>query len=412
MLLLFVAFFTVILVVGAYAMDQGLWLARRSHVQGAADAAARSGAQAQLPGPSAGAPCDVAGDTADANLVPVAAPGSCASAANCAPLQSAGTGLPSTEVKLSQTTTALFSRAFGILGIDVQAKSTACYGSITELIESRAAQDVPVRRGMPFVLVNRTAGAANANANNCFDAAGQLRLGRACTILGAIDAPPTPAPGMPRTRAFWLSPGAASCRRPGSVPAGQVKQQTRDGNEFDCQTNTAGGACTGLNCVRALSANTDVSNDLQNRLSRATNCDRGPDSASFQAAFGFANGRPAAALGPAPDLGTDPSATTYVQNDCFDNPRIVVLPIVGNISNGETDRAVLGFATVYLLGCTDQSAPLNGSVSRPTCNVPNGNPGRQYELRGVPVHVYYATGVPGGIVKPVNNAPLTIQTVD
>jgi hypothetical protein len=177
---------------------------------------------------------------------------------------------------------------------------------------------------------------------------------------------------------------------------------------------------------------------MEDRLANAnnkSNCaslEGGEPAQSFQNAFGNGDGASGLAPDPPPLGGSAPSGHVYVQNDCYGNPRIVVLPIVSGGDDDLSDQPMRGFATVYITGCYDQANP--GTVAaRETndCSESGGNgPGQErqwrirrcdgpnpdddcfWEIRAIPVHVFVTAGALGGISTPTSNGPLTIQTVE
>ncbi|HYM14897.1 MAG TPA: hypothetical protein VEZ14_05010, partial [Dehalococcoidia bacterium] len=186
MLLLFVAIFSVILMLGAFAVDQGLWLAKRRVSQKDADVAARGGAIALLisatapqgdPAGSSTGGCDAGSAVAGANLV---AGGNvdCTQAAHCL---TNSDGMPSVAVTIHRPVLGLFSRLplvnQGISGvIDTAASATACIGTTTRLA---IGADAP--QAAPIVLDQR-----DTDPNSCFSNA-QLVYGKECVVFGTAD---------------------------------------------------------------------------------------------------------------------------------------------------------------------------------------------------------------------------------
>jgi hypothetical protein len=201
-------------------------------------------------------------------------------------------------------------------------------------------------------------------------------------------------------------------------------------------TNCPSGTVRTTSCVRTETVDDDdegsqedVFDSVDDRLDDATHCS-GPNSASFTAAFEDADGRQSAESDHAPPVFPGGQSSSrqrvYVQNNCFDNPRIVMLPIVTGGSDGSNGRRVRGFATVYLTGCYVKSQPVtepNPSAQNKDCDDFDDDPedcndpddrtdGCDYEIRGVPIHLYVSDGSLGGMTAPRTSAPVTIQVVE
>jgi hypothetical protein len=203
----------------------------------------------------------------------------------------------------------------------------------------------------------------------------------------------------------------------------------------------------------------EVLDEMEDRLDRNINCSNEsgePNDSSFQNAFGNGAGTSGLALDPPPlkepSAAAAPRDHVYVQNDCFNNPRIVVMPVAG------ASGAVQGFATIYITGCYDLNDPADQIVEpNPRGETEECNDARDWDdddddcdddddddcrrcrrgddddddnddrccrgddddderceewvVRGIPVHVFITDGAMGGITPPGPNAPLTIQTV-
>jgi hypothetical protein len=235
------------------------------------------------------------------------------------------------------------------------------------------------------------------------------------------------------------------------------------GVELRCTINTGTGCSGTSSCINTEHINLDINQedvleDMRQRLVQDTHCaipeDPSAPEQAFQEAFGNGDGDPSTAPAPPALGGTATPSHVYVQNDCYDNPRIVVLPIVSSSRDDPTrSEPVLGFATVYITGCyLDNNAgtaearesntcgeddcwfngdpgdvndsrpddcldlcpgacPPSGSNADDRCFIPNPHTGCFVEIRAIPVHMFIIEGSLGGITAPTNNAPLTIQTV-
>lgn len=421
---LFVIMFTVLLAISAYAIDQGFWYGRATVHQRNADVIARSAAFAML---GAQNPVTQANNIAGDNQIdPVGVE-----------LVSCPGGASGVRVTVERDAPSLFSRFFDIANISIAADSTACAGTsnMVELQESDFWQSGDdLERGLPFVLVR--------GVGDCFTG-NNLRIGQECTIWNrlAFDAP---GPGN-FERLLWRTGGGGQCL--GSQPP--VRWRTDNAQElFRCRAlpSNANG-CPGnsaqdaLECVRtrfvpATDDNwqEDIFEEIDDRLDQDVDC-AGADSYSFRQAFSTVDG-----ADPAPPPISNASASTvYVQDNCFNNPRVAILPIINSTGSDGTGRPVVGFAAVYLTGCYFESGdPTTASSAESrTCNnsnapddpTPNCNSNRRdereviecYELRGIPIRIYLPDE---GSVSPSSmqqnpfgamsdtSRPLTILTVE
>lgn len=141
MLILFVVFFSALLAVAVFAVDQGVWLGKRRVAQKDADTAARGGAMAYLQGLAYGSAAAVAESeaekTADKNGVDIS--GTTATSFTASPDCQTfrgdippSIGVPSIHVAINSPTKSLFGRIFGIDELtDLGAQATACVGIAT-----------------------------------------------------------------------------------------------------------------------------------------------------------------------------------------------------------------------------------------------------------------------------------------
>lgn len=394
-LVLFVVLFTVVLAFAAYAIDQGLWYGKRNLAQKSADLAARSAAIALFDDNED--PFDLAELVAEEN----GAEDIAVFGGDC-PDESTGV-----RVDVESPTRSLFSVFHGITGIEIGARSTACAGTTT------AVDLLSPIQGMSILLR-----ANDSGARSCFSG-GNLRLGRECVIYRSLD---FNAQGNAERLIF--RPNADDCRGP-SAPNDSSFDATV---EFTCK-RISGSSCgggnplRGIECVRthnidSVSAQRTVLGRIDARLGLGAVC------TSFQDSLGNADGFADNAPLPQAIPGGSSSVTdhVYVQNGCFNNPRIAILPIVASGAGGTV--GVTGLAAVYITGCYDEASPLNESLPSSqresemrTCDLPPGGflgdiALSRMELRGIPIRLYMpaeAVGDLDDIDEP--NLPLTIQTV-
>jgi hypothetical protein len=430
-LVLFAILFTVILVIAGFAIDQGFWYGERRVVQKDADLAARAGALAYMTSLTNTSGAEAA--ARDAAVANGASPGDLtvlSHALSCTTPDGTVSGAPQVEVRIEKTTRGLFTSLPLVSddtdGIEIGARSVACAGGVRTLEvdnSNNPSSSQNTLKAIPIVLRSDAGG-----PGSCFSG-GALRLGQECVIWGALR-------GYPESRRIGYSdPGSGGndCRGSGNP---DLHDDTEDGIDFTC-TVTTGSSCDDDVCVRIETVDNDDEGEqedlfqgMNHRLEDDTDCDsiEGGDTneASFQNAFGNADGDPSIAPDP-PALGGSGTANhVWVQNDCFDNPRIVVLPIITGGSNGSGSRPVRGFAVVYLTGCyeTGDTSSISqrereecedngGDEHEPEdCDDPDdANDACFVEVRGIPVRVFASRESIGDIASPSVNSLLTIQTV-
>jgi hypothetical protein len=294
----------------------------------------------------------------------------------------------------------------------VQARSVACVGTVGGLYAANGNDDNDdnVLKGLPFLLQRNAGG-----PRSCFSGQ-QLVFGSECTIYGR-------ASGF---RTVWAGDDDDECG--GNYSSNQLDNDIRNGFPFTCE----------IGDDLDIDANNesdfyDAIDAMEQRLDDNTDCDTiengDTNEASFQNAFGNADGTGGLAPDPPPLGGSASPNHVYIQNDCFDNPRIAMLPIIpGNSSSGGDD--VAGFALVYITGCYRPSENPSPSTRQTeecdeaenwveACDNVGSNPflqwvcdfARQYEVRAIPIRFFASHEALGAIGAANNNAPLTIQTV-
>jgi len=409
-LILFVLVFTVFLVLAAFAVDQGFWYGRQGVAQGQASVAARDGA-AQL--------LSSTGNSAEARTAAAAlarANGVASGDVSFAPPAcDTGAGL---RVDVHDSAPGLFSSlplvsGTATSGVSIDTTSTACVGA-AEMLRAQQPQ------GLPIALNENYSG-----SGSCFFSDGQLRLGHECAIFRSHHSNGAP----------FGKPAADRCL--GSFSSWSVDNNIEDGIGFTCKTNSSGGCGDPNHCVDTGSTSSDtvvnnIFDGMHDRLRRSTSCaslESGEPPASFQNAFGNADGDPGLAPDP-PALGGSAGNANhvYIQNDCYNNPRVVVMPITEGASG---DVHVTGFATMYLTGCHKVNEPPSspGEAESNHCHGvgpwecggwPWGWNWDCWQIRAIPIRLYVPDSDGSAVVSSVGdmktpsdkNAPLTIQTVD
>jgi hypothetical protein len=433
-LILFVVMSTLIFALAAFAIDQGYWYGRRREVQNTADASARAGAIAQLgrptgscvpSSPACALPCREAALTAIENWLDVS--NQCDDGPTETDFNDLGaSGGPSgsrcVEAVIDDIGASMFSSLFGVISIDIGARAIACAGTV-RAIETFAGNEGP--DGVAVVM-------GPTGNRDCFSG-NSLRVGFECVVWGAMD-----ESGQQHNRLLWTD--EEDCAGVINGSAAQISSGVawKCDQEDDDEVET-----TEINDVADGGMNQDdVLFAFRTRLNNTTTCDfvefgAGPPQ-SFRNAFARGDGLANAPSVPPPAfLGGGSSRTSiYVQNDCFDNPRIVVMPITFDNGASGGDKDVDGFAIVYLTGCYDRGASIaepNPAAETNTCSgatlpsptseddnrecddAPGYTPSAfcRVEIRGVPLRVFITRGAIGDLGAITNpNFPLTIQTVE
>lgn len=402
-LILFVALFTVILVLGAFAIDQGLWLNHQRIAQKDADAAARAGAAKYLANLSdpmavfseadAGARAIATANGADMSLgsAPTFAPDCDASTSNTCGRTScpvaSGTpiaGAPSFEIAVPRPAPGLFVRALG--GGDaneIGAKSTACIGSPLEVSPAEV-------EGIPLEIRSD-----EPDATDCFP--GGVATGYQCSVkLSAVS-------GVPR--GLFIVPDPTQCEGSGGGGADTIADGVVSGIDYSCSISD-GGPCTSDTCVNPMAGvvGNKILTAFGDRLARTNTC----AADDFESTFNYGDGtfpvlHPPGLSDPVNTSppGTDPVNTLYATKDCF-SPRTAMIIL----SSGDGTH-VNGFAGIYIVGCFADDAPLTNVLNN--CDGAGIPPGHAV-LRLVIVRLMLTDSSVGGIGPPLENAPVVIQT--
>jgi hypothetical protein len=392
---LFVVFFTIFLALAGYAIDQNFFFGRRRVAQRDADAAARGGALAYMRdvnAPDFAAAAARAEEVASSNT-PDGPPLDAATGAGNCPLPGGATipDAPSLRVEVEQTAPSLFLRAFGVSSIDVSARATACVGAVTDLRWDDATND-PNGDAINILLDE-----SDVNPGGCFEG-GTLVYGRECIIFAAHTLPD----GHPRLIAGYDPGDIDDCFQGDTVPGGI--NGIEDGVAFTCSVGDAIDSET----PNPPGHHQQVIGSMRNRIQSGSGCSHEALAAddSFQNALGNGDGGfgeaplPVALGGPATDY-------VYVQNDCFDHPRVVLLPVTD-----DGGASISGWTAVFILGCFDLTVPISPGAATTNDCPPGGGPAEDKDVRGIPIRIFVTEGAIGDIDSTGNPAPLTIQTVE
>ena len=402
-LLLFVALFSVILAMGAFALDQGFWLSRHRQTQASADAAARAGALAWFaPVPAAGpAACDTAeraaAEVAEDNGFDVTLTGTgctgphsdtqIVSSSNC---PGVGNDRRSMSVTLGQDLPSFFSGAFGIGGNDSSAGSVACVGTIRTFkpIDNGFEEYLPI-----YIQTDDNTGSPpdRRPEPSCLDSSGDIRFNVDCVIVKAQAPLPvaTPPPDFPHRTGLFREPDDDECRASsGGFDTGWIE----DGIDFTCRLHTSG-SCNDSVCVRTTSFPTSASQHRSLIDAFEERLDDTPGSCEdFDEVF--------------TRLQTTPSSSAVYAQRCASG-RAAIIAIVAPGSGSE--RQVKGFAMAYIVGCFDQR---NGSNWDDDCDVPSSQV-EHYEVRARLLRAYVPGADAGdlGVMTISSSNPNTIYTI-
>ncbi len=432
-LVLFVALFSVLLVLAAFSIDQGLWLNHRRIAQKDADAAARAGAAQYLKDvadPDWGA-ASAAGlamakhngafeDDLSAYTAPTFTPTDCEnndSDFTCArtycQLEGGGIieGAPSIEIGVPRPAPGLFIGALGGGNADdIGAKSTACVGSVTTIGPGGTG-------AIPVELFNTD---YDVTKNECFSGPppsppaeeSNARVGMQCVIKTA--AQNTGPKGG--DRGFFRA-DMPSDQCDGEGGASDIRAAIEDGLNFTCSIDTDNVCSLTVptqDCVDDEPGNVGSTIGSWNtRLTGAGAIEQTCGGGTFKETFTYADGSaiPSSKVGP-PGLNNppntvngnaDPPGTVYAQKACT-NPRVAFI-----VLSDSSGTRVKGFAGIFIVGCFDErNTVLTNTLN--TCS--GGDPGGHKEVRAVLLRLILTDGAVGGIGDPTQNttSPLAIQT--
>jgi len=417
-LLLFVGLFSVVLILGAYAIDQGFWYGRHRHTQVAADAAARAGAFRFLndiddDSAAMNSACIAAREVAGLNNIDVTSDSTCpVTGADAETRFNAnddcfnwGDNIRSVTAQVNVPTGALFGKVFGLLSVDIGARSEACVGAVRKMVTAEApgvageAIPVAIRYGV-------------SDSEDCVNS-GNLVLGSHCSLVTDRN----------NDDVTFERPTSGTCE--GTSGSGPIHDAIRDGIDFTCDADASCSGPTSLGCVeeRSISASTLI-DAFHDRLARGNSCGGAgggnsiSDSAlrpEFRAAFAKAGGQPwsgGSSAGPASLGGTSNTDTVYRQNPCF-SPRVAM-----TVLTDDDTEEVEGYATVFILGCSWPSIRIDRftvipSGSDKNCNLPGNLPGDEMDevhVRAILVRTYIPDGQ-GRLGDVDESLALTLQTV-
>ncbi len=361
MLILFVAIFSVILMMGAFALDQGLAYGKHGLAQGNADSASRAGAYGcvvsmSVDGVSPSNACNSdaeleAQKNATENQVSagdVKTGPSPLGGNNSCPGDNSN-DFPSMTVEVDKTSPSLFSKLWRLGDFTAKSIATTCVGAVSEVRPTNSLDEIPV-------WFSDTYNSNDPNDNYCGDPSRDDVAGEPCVIYsthgGALD-----SAGL-----FTRGNGNSTCgpTNDGGVVAGIE------------------GGLTGYDCSVGLRIDDESVNDnsvldaFENRLTGADTCSnsslsRTAFSATMNAVGNLANDGPDFVLDKSQyptNADDDEDWTVYQQRGCA-SPRLVLVPLVD--STGSRHKRIVGFTALYILGCYPDSDGRSATTTMNDC---------------------------------------------
>lgn len=411
-IVLFVAFFSIMLLLAGFAIDQGNWLNHRRDAQKDADSAARIGAAYLVTALEdhsiSGAESTNATNHIKAGIDRNTGPGSLAgvtiNAATCPTSESGNIqNVASVEVVAHRPAGGLFTALFNIDDTSAQnigARATTCAGT-AQTLHAQSIEGIPLALVRPSsTLLGQTGSNQYAcpqstcpRQKDCFEnsATGGLILGRECVIMWSEE--DDEDFGGPRSL-FRADPDDDDECEDGNSGRSEIEDGIEDGIEFIC-TVVPGSSCGSGVAYCVNDYNNDMYDDaisaFEERLDRDDDCS-GDSSRNirFRATFSFASGESIPSGNVPEGMGGSSSSNSevYARQEC-DTPRTVLMPVVMD-DNGSGRQRVLGFVLVYITGCFRRDLSLSNSNSLSNnnglCNVDEDD--EDMEVRGVPIRVF------------------------
>ena len=414
MILLFVAVFSVILAMGAVALDQGFWLGRHRATQAAADAAARAGALAYVADTGASTGCAAAtprraaaanakDNRIDVNVASCSGPQSTfAAASNC----QGAANRPSVRAAVGQELRAFFAGAFGIDRIETTAEATACVGTILAMGIDHNRDD-NITSGLPVYIRSDD----TYNGRGCFSG-GAPKIGQQCVIVRACErrggfplsqADDCTFGGQPVRSGLFEIPDDDECEGNSSFSTILDYIEDRDMALF-CRVNTSNGCPGDEVCVVPISPADDAQEHARILNAFHVRLENAPNSCNeFSELFKRVDGGNVAR--PWAGGGNPPTTVYYRDPDCDmqDAGRTGLIMLTDS-----SGARVRGFAVVYITGCFTRGSSFTASEN--DCD----SRGDDYEVRGVLLRTFTPEGDRGdlGPVSGTINIPYTLQMVE
>jgi hypothetical protein len=365
-LVLFVVIFSVILAMGALAVDQGLAYGKHGLAQNNADAASRAGAyrcvQSLSENATAANACDSeAEDAAEQNAVANQVdPGDVKADGTNECLGAGNNDFPSMTTEVDKTSPSLFGKLFDIGDFTAKAITTTCVGAV-QAVRNGDLEMIPSWLTLP----STSGGSHDPNKQYCGDPTDDgLRLsGEPCVIW--------------LTNSNDLDSAGLFTRGGGNTTCGA----TNDPGVLDAIKNGLPGyTCSvGQQLHDEGVSDTSVLNAFETRLGRADGCSK---SSNSRTAFGDTMEAIGTEAHDGPDFvfqndngggpgDDDQDSTVYKQQGC-QSPRLVLVPLVNPTAS--SNKQVVGFTALYILGCYRDDDGRDATTTMNDCH--NNNRGR------------------------------------
>ena len=374
-LILLTMVMTVVFLIGAIAIDLGLWLSERRGAQTAADFAALGGVQELVDDEGdADAAYDAAVMLATRNYVDPARidssiTSSCSTGNSCIDVGSSGCrddsdNMPWVEARIRRPAKPLFTSIFGLDSADIGAVARACVGSIHT-----------VQNLSPFGIqtgFNNSVGPPETD-DECInedDDDGDGEVNDGCPLSTCLEPDPAdPTRTMPVYGAVCIlktSAGDSVSGQRGQLTIGTTDcSQTSSStlrHDFHYGTTAA--------CTVGQEVNTGTGNiigllqGLNDRLEEEGLCDQlfgqgNPGHDDFNELFSIVGGDPGEPVVPSAD-NIFSSNNCYITSTHDDHvhtyiPRAVDLVLIDELEGGSQTATITGFAAFYVIGCVDGS---------------------------------------------------------
>ena len=357
-IIMFVGFFTVIMLVGAIVIDFGLWFSERRGAQKDADATALAAVQAYIDdlGDTSGAFDDgfewAVKNGVDPTKIDALPTSDCSPGNSCIQVEigncredGTDTLMPWAEAKIRHESSSLFSGIFGLVAPDIGAVARACVGS------PRTATDLS-----PYGIQTNFDADTGEPLSDCLELDPDQDPNdppKTRPIYGAVCILKTGAGDSVSGQRGQLTIGNADCDQ---TSASTLKHDFHYGTGAACsleqEVNTGSGNIIGL------------LQGLNDRLEDEGRCDErffdgnaGYD--DFSEVYSVVGDDPPDPLVPSPDH-------VFSENDCkitinpddqghvhTYQPRAIDLVLIDELEQGEQTATIVGFAAFYIIGCVD-----------------------------------------------------------
>jgi Flp pilus assembly protein TadG len=355
---MFVAIFSVILGMGAFALDQGLAYGKHGVAQGAADAASRAGAYGCLLDLSDNTSSNCGGTkattgatkNANANLnanVILTNP-------NCP--GSSGGSFPSVAAEIDKTSPSLFGRGLGVGNYTAKAITTTCVGTVTTVSANPSVSALPLPLMPIWFAGTSSSSGSDPNKSNCGAGSSNSATfaGRMCVVF-------TTDSHLQSAGTFY--DGSAASVKCGPSSSGNIDNAISGGGLTTFKCTVPGSGVTGVSStVTDYYGSSSWARSILDAFEGPLPASGEPCSGGWVILSAIQNvvqtlgGNTAKPAG-ATSGSADPVSTVYRQQNCA-SKRLVLVPLVNN--TGSSTKTISGFAAVYIVGCS----PSNKTASQ------------------------------------------------